>query len=1046
MNRHHFAPSRRSSSFVISCATWCLAACCGGAAFGAEDLDFSRDVLPILSDKCLRCHGPDAATRKGDLRLDRREDAVAMRSGAAAAVVPGRAADSELMRRITSSDVDLKMPPADSGKALTPREVEILRRWIDGGAAWAKHWAFVPPARPSLRDFVPDERAATPLDALVSRRLARESLKLSPIASRVTLARRLHLDLVGLPPSLDELDAFLSDDSPDADQRAIDRLLASPRLGERFAMWWLDLARYADTDGYQRDDTRANWPWRDWVVEAFNRDLSLDEFTRLQLAGDLSANASPEDQLATAFQRHHMTNGEGGRDPEESRVDYVLDRVNTLGAVWLGLTVGCCQCHDHKYDPLAQTDYYQLAALFNSIDEDGGAGSAAKPFQKYKSPRAGVSLAAAERLVARRRAELDQVRATALVGFDAWVAAARQQVLATPGYQAWSVVRASTLEATDGSRLTQEADRSVVASGPDPHQEDYRLTGRSGQKRIAGLKLEVFPSASHPNGGLSRGGDGNIVLTLLKLSVRERRGGTMRPVLLTDAVATFAADKAKEGKGYGPIRETLDDDPRTGWSLRGGDLTKPHVAVFALGEPLELTDDEDLYVELGQRSLDGHANIGRFRLSTTDQAGPAVRSVEPPPFEQLAALAGPTAEIPEALLARLREQLLAEHAAFGVATAALTRADGALGEAKSAAGELNVMVLRERPMPRATHVLVRGVWNKPGEAVQPGAPASLAAWPVDTPRDRAGLAKWLMQADNPLPARVFVNQLWQNLWGAGLVRTAEDFGLQGERPQHVEALDWLAVELRDGGWDLKRTLREIVASNTYRQTSQVTPELLAHDPENRWLARGARYRLPAWMIRDAALAVAGLLENSQGGPPTRPHQPPGVWEENFMGRFKYEPSEGSQQYRRTVYAFWRRSIAPTFLFDAAQRRTCEVKVVRTNTPLHALTLLNDRTMLEASRSLAERALAANAEPDERLAGLWRTVLARSPSTQELTVLRRQFAQAMQRFAAREPELRQLLAGSSDSAPPTDETVRRELAALTSVAGLVLNLDEAITRE
>ena len=995
-------------------------------ATAAEPVSFSRDVLPILSDNCFGCHGQDESHRKGKLRLDLREAALAKE-----AFVPGKPEVSALIERIVTQDEDELMPPPKSHKArLTTAQVDVLRRWIAEGAVWGKHWSFETPIKAAATGH--------PVDAFIGRRLDAEGLAPAKEAPRHTLLRRLSFDLTGLPPTEAEAQAFLADTSPQAYEKAVDRLLASPHYGERMAMWWLDAARYADTDGFQSDATRTNWPWRDWVVESFNRNVPYDRFTLEQFAGDLLPDATAEQKLATCFQRNHMTNGEGGRDPEESRVDYVLDRVNTMGTTWLGMTLGCAQCHTHKFDPITQADYYSLSAFFNSIDEDGKAGGAAKPFLAYQSKYADRAIAEAQKLVDEVKPAEAVARAAAEKPFSRWLDERRRQT--RPDWQTWKIVKADSLETAEGTVLRQEADGAIQASGPHPNQDEYRIVSHDRLERITGLRLEVLPHPTHTGGGLSRGKDGEFKLTDLKLQVRTRGNNQIRDILMANAVADTMADK-KKNNNYGDVKDTLDDDPRNGWTTKGADKTKPHVAVYALAEPLVLGPDDELMVELRQRSTLGDANIGRFRLAIAAEAGEAVNKVGASPREQLAAL--PAGQpIDAKLRERLLGEFLADHAPYQASRLALDRAMRQLGETKAAAGKLNVMVLAERKEPRETFVHIRGVWDKHGDKVGPDVPKALAAWPEGEARTRLGLARWLTSKDNPLTARVTVNHLWQMLFGQGLVKTTEDFGLQGERPIHPELLDWLAVDLVEHGWDLKRMLKLIVMSATYRQDSAVTPALLAKDPENKFLARGARFRLPSWMIRDAALRNAGLFNPALGGPPVRPYQPDGVWEELFMGRFKYEPSEGAAQYRRTLYAFWRRSIAPTFLFDSAQRRSCEVRTGRTNTPLQALTLQNDLTYLEASQAVAADILRETSDAG-RLQKVLRKVLSREGDDREIAELGKTLAQARAHYRAHPADAAKFLkVGQRDPAGGD----LPELAAWTVVASLAINLDEAITHE
>ena len=999
---------------------------------------FGRDILPILSEHCFSCHGPDEKNRKGDLRLDDRGAATA--SGA---LVPGDLAGSELVRRIRSLEKSTLMPPPRHGKPLDERQKKLLEQWISEGALWGKHWAFEPPVRAAFPVAAPGA-GKNPIDRFVVASLAAKGLALSPRAPDATLLARASLDLTGLPATPGEREAFLRDTSPNRWEKQVERLLASPHHGERMAMWWLDAARYADTDGYQADETRSNWPWRDWVVQAFNRNMRFDQFTLEQFAGDLLPGATAEQKLATCFHRNHMTNGEGGRDPEESRIDYVIDRTNTVGTVWLGLTLGCCQCHSHKYDPVSQADYYSLSAFFNSIDEDGKAGKGARPFLAYESRFAARSVEEAGLLVEQRGLAERAARATAEKAFDAWLARKGREVAG--GFEPWRLLKADRLEAVEGSTLRQDGEGVIRSVGANPRQDDYRVVGRPSVRQITGFRLEVLPDQTAKSKPYSRGAGGEFILTDIKAQVRGRGTSQARDVEISAAYADFSADP-KVAAGYGDIKGTLDDDPRNGWTTQGEKDRSRHLAVFALAEPVTWANGEELVLELRQRSTLGDANIGQFRLWVTDQSGPAIRGVDPMPLEALAQAGGDPGRLSGPSRQRLLEQYLSEHAEYQLAKAGLDRANRQLAEAKKAAQKVDVMVLAERRESRATHVLERGVWDKKGQVVERGVPKAVSAWPTGAPKDRQGLARWLTSRDNPLTARVVVNHLWQLCFGDGLVRTPEDFGIQGERPTHPELLDWLAVELVESGWDIRHLLRLMVSSDTYAQSSAVTAEQLAKDPTNRLLGRMTRYRLPSWMLRDAALARAGMLNREVGGPPVRPHQPDGLWEENFMGRFHYEPSEGPAQYRRTLYAFWRRSIAPAFLFDTAQRRVCEVRVARTNTPLQALTLLNDKTMLESAQALAISTLKAGMDDQATLDELGSQVLGRAWAPGERRLLEDELRRCMTHYRASPDEARRLLAGRLEG--QTTHVAAEQISALAArmvVASLVLNLDEAISRE
>lgn len=1004
----------------------------------AEPVQFGRDILPILSDNCLSCHGPDESTRKAGLRLDLREEATRPNKDGISAIVPNRPEASELLERILSKDPEEVMPTPKSHKPpLKPNQVELLRRWIAEGAPWGRHWAFEPPKKSAL-PFA----GQNPIDAYVRESLRTEGLAASPQAEKHTLLRRVSFDLTGLPPTSKELSAFLSDFSPNAWQRALQRLLASPHFGERMAYWWLDVARYSDTDGFQSDSTRSNWPWRDWVTDSFNGNTPFDKFTIEQFAGDLLPNPTPEQKIATCFHRNHMANGEGGRDPEESRVDYVIDRVNTTGTALLGLTLGCTQCHNHKFDPITQAEYYSLTAFFNSIAETGAAGSAAAPFYETRSIHAEAALLAANTTASEWKRSEAEARLLARKPFEKGLPDLVETL--DPNFQEWRPIVANALTSTEGTVLLQESDHSIQATGPNPRQDEYKIFARTLLKRITGLKLEVLPRSGHTNGRLSRGASGEFILTDLKVQVRQSGKAEVRDIAVKTAIADFSADKKTNG-GYGDIKDTLDDDPRNGWTTKGAPQDAIHTAVFSFAEPLVLESDEELVVELRQRSTLGDANIASFRLFATDQAGETIRSLKPGTLQTLADRGIRSVSVlPEDLRKQLFEHYLEDHAPYLKVKALLARANEQAAEAKTATGPMKVMVLEDQKEPRDTFVLVRGVWDKHGDKVQPGVPISIAPWPERQPLNRLGLAHWIVSTENPLTARVIVNQLWQLLFGNGLVRTPEDFGLQGERPSHPELLDWLAVEFMESGWDTKHILTLIANSETYRQSSAVSAELLSRDPTNRLLARGSRFRLPSWMLRDAALQASGLLNTSTGGPPTRPYQPAGVWEELFMGRFKYEPSLGAAQYRRTLYTFWRRSIAPTFLFDTAQRRVCEVRSNRTNTPLQALTLLNDETCREASRVLAERAVMAGADPDLRLNWLSEAILGRTLKAGETPFLQHSLKSALAHYKDHPADALKVLQAGQSVMP--NEPQQPEVAAYALVASLLFNLDEAITHE
>jgi hypothetical protein len=804
------------------------------SSLAAGKVDFARDVLPILSNHCFQCHGPDEKARKADLRLDRKDEALRNDSPV---IVPGKGTDSEVFKRLVAEDEGERMPPPKVNKKLTPQQIDTLKQWIDQGAEWGRHWAFAPPVRPAI----PNRKnpAVNPIDAFVLARLEREGLPPSPEADRERLIRRVTLDLTGVPPSLEEVDAFLKDASPRAYETVVNRLLASPRFGERMAWDWLDAARYADSNGYQGDGERTMWPWRDWVVRAYNDNLPFDQFTVWQLAGDLLQRPTRDQTLATAFNRNHMINGEGGRIAEENRIEYVFDQTETTGTVWLGLTVGCARCHDHKFDPILQKDYYSLFAYFNQTPVNGGGGSGqTPPLLDFASP------------------EQEKRKKDAQAAYDEIV------------------------------------------------------------KRAVPVEKQLRDAAA------TKDRDGNYASTL--------------PALIESALRKGPNDRADQNYD---------------------ELTK------------HFKDSEPEYVKL----------LGAMRKAR--QVRDAANAAVP-----------------------------------------------------------KVMVMGDQQQVRETFVLSRGAYDKREGKVTPSTPGSLPALPRDAPANRLALAEWIISKDNPLTARVAVNRLWQQFFGTGLVKSSEDFGVQGERPSHPELLDWLAVEFREH-WDTKQIIRLIVTSAAYRQSAKVTPQLLERDPDNRLLARGARHRLPSWMIRDQALFAGDLLTPTFGGTPVKTYQPPGIWEEATFGNKRYQQDKGEALYRRSLYVFWRRIVGPTMFFDAANRQTCSVKTVTTNTPLHALVTLNETTYVEAARSLAQRAMEKTDKDTDRLAFAFRRATSRTPTEAETKLLTAALEKQRKLFAAdKEAALKLLKVGES---PRNEKLDAVEHASLAAVCLMMLNLDETL---
>ena len=845
-------------------------------AANRPSIDYNRDIRPILSENCFACHGPDANKRKAGLRLDVRDGAIKPLKSGETAVVPGDTGHSAMLARILSDDADEHMPPEETGKKVTAAQAEVLRRWVQEGAVWKGLWSLEAPKKPELPEVKNSTWSKNAIDRFVLERLEKEGLNPSPEADRPTLLRRLSLDLTGLPPTTAEVDAFTQDASPNAYEKAVDHFLASPHYGERMALEWLDAARFADTHGYHIDSGRDMTRWRDWVIHAFNTNTPFDVFTVEQLAGDLLPNPTLEQKIASGFHRNNMVNFEGGAVPEEYLTAYNVDRVNTTGAVWLGLTVGCTQCHDHKYDPISQKDFYQLYAFFNGVAEkglDGARGNAA--------PVMSVGTPAQNQEIAKLTSAIDAIEKKLVVANASW----------------------------DAAQLTWEKEETTR---PDAGSVGV-VAGPREIKSSGGAKLDV-PSN---------------VASLLRLP-----------------------NEARSDKNKAEIRTWF------------------------------------------------RANLMPEYKSLRDQAN------------------------------KLKKQLVEANANLP-----------------------STMVMQDLAKPRDTFILMRGQYDKPGEKVTPNTPACLPPMPTDAPKNRLGLARWLVDPGHPLTARVIVNRYWQMYFGTGLVKTAEDFGTQGEYPTHPELLDWLATEFIASHWDVKGMQKRIVMSATYRQASHATPELIVKDPEDRLLARAPRFRLQAEFVRDQALAVSGLLNREIGGKSVSPYQPPGLWEElmsrsdgaNFTAQ-SYVQSHGPDLYRRGMYTFWKRTSPPASLttFDAPDREVCTVRRGRTNTPLQALALMNDPTYVEAARKLAERAMTeGGATAEERIAYVYRIVLARSPRPQELAVLRNVFDQEWSGYRRNaEGALKLICVGESARNEKLDAS---EHAAWTMVCSAILNLDETVTK-
>jgi hypothetical protein len=1047
-------------TFVLLLSAWTAE----GPGVPASASEFARRVRPILADKCFPCHGPDQKRRKADLRLDEKEEVFGNRGGYRI-VVPGKPGESELVRRITADDPAERMPPVQSGVALSAAEKALLTQWIAEGAPWQVHWAFIPPKRPPVPLDSPRAWQRGGLDGFVAARLRREGLTPSPQADRATLIRRLTLDLTGLPPSPNEVDAFARDDSPDAYLRLVDRLLASPRFGERMAAVWLDAARYADTSGYQTDGPRDMWRWRDWVIDAINRNQPFNQFTIEQLAGDLLPEASLDQRIATGFNRNHRGNSEGGIIPEEFRVEYVADRVDTTATVWLGLTLGCARCHDHKYDPITQREYYQFFAYFNNVPENGRAIkegnsppfiSAPTPFQRDESAALAAQLQEA-------RNELDRLGPRIASLQAAW----EGRLIETLSRRA--------LPASLNESFQSFPDDGLVAHFP----LDGAAVVRPPEKPCRVLGNLAFTAGIH--GMAAAIDEGRLeAADVGKFGYFDRftLSAWIRPADVAGGTILSRMLDEEEGEGYSLqfsrgkiqvnlVKRWLDDAIRVettkslepnrwhhlAFTYDGLRLAKG-VNVYVDGEPAMLTvllDAINQSFETNEPFRIGGGPGDRFR-GQIDDVRVYARVLE---RDEVSWLAAPRSLL-EIMAQTAPERTGAESGklrAFFLNHAAPPEIKGAVEHVVRLARRQDdfrrtlptVMVMEELPTPRRTYLLQRGEYDKPGEPLGPGVPAVLPPLPENAPPNRLGLANWLVDPANPLTARVTVNRLWQSFFGTGLVTTTEDFGTQGEAPIYAELLDWLACELIESGWDVKALVRRIVTSGTYRQRSSVSSELSQRDPQNRLYARGPRYRWSAEVIRDQALAASGLLVERLGGPSVRPYQPVGLWQE-IATDTDYRQDTGAALYRRSLYTFWKRTVSPPNLatFDASTRETCSVRPQRTNTPLQALVLMNDTTFVEAARALAARVLAeAAASVEARIVLAFRLVLARSPSRVETAILTEHFRRQFDFYRENPEAARQLCTVGQWPKPAAADD--GELAAYCAVCSLILNLDEAVTK-
>jgi hypothetical protein len=1025
----------------------------------AAEIDYNRDVRPILSDKCFACHGFDEKAREAKLRLDVADSAYAERDGLTP-IKPGNLEQSDAWVRIISDDRDEVMPPPKSHKKLTAAEKETIKQWIVQGAKYAGHWSFIAPKKPE----VPQAGGAAPVDAFIRRRLENEGLKPSPEADRPTLIRRASLDLTGLPPSAEEVDAFVRDTDPKAYERVIERMLATPHFGERMALDWLDAARYADTNGFSIDGGRHMWLWRDYVIQAFNSNKPYRDFLVEQIAGDLLPNRTPEQLIASGFQRNNMVTHEGGTIPAENLTNYNVDRVKTLGEAVLGLTLGCAQCHDHKFDPITQRDYFGIYAYFNTLDDaglDGNGGVNPKPYVQARTVLRTGEEEQLARDLARLRERLAHPPAAAMQAWEDEQRAALKRRGTGLALHSPELLKVSTPNKGAGFEL--EEGRFVhISQGPGMGVFEVSMKLPKIAEPITGLRLVVHPDPQAPGGGWGYGPDarrparragakprpadataeppekGTFVLTSLSISADAVASDQINLHRMRDLAGVSASSWDEKFRPEG----CLDPRNENGWAP---DLAQegPARLTARFADPVNATETPFLTVQL---NFGAGQNLVAKRMELLVLTGEDDDTALTPAAITLL-------QTPD--VARTPEQRAELTAYFAAHAPAMerTRVDMANLEERLAVQtqEFPTMVMNVAARPRETFLLNRGDYAQPTVKVSMATPAFLPAPERAAAPDRLALAEWIVMPNHPLTARVAVNRFWQLFFGTGIVRTAADFGAQGEWPSHPDLLDWLAVDFIESGWDVKALVRQIVLSETYRQSSAATAELLERDPANRLLARGPRFRLPAELVRDVALKVSGLLVPRLGGPSVNPYTPGDPWRE--ISHFGSSPAtaqtfvqdHGEKLYRRSLYTYWKRTMPPPNMsaFDAPNRETCVVSRPSTNTPLQALVLLNDPQFVEASRAFAERILARTGDDFGKLRWAFEEAVARAPKPPELAVLEAALQRERTRYGRKETAARAYL--SAGESPRNERLPAVEHAAWAQVAALLLNLSETITR-
>jgi|TARA_B110000914_G_scaffold212951_1_gene214410 hypothetical protein len=975
-------------------------------------VSFNEDIRPLLSNRCYRCHGPDEGDRKAKLRLDTREGALRERKGFAA-IVPGNIEDSELIYRIITDDEDEMMPPPGKAKRFTKEQIDLFKQWIEEGGDYEVHWSYTKPVRSEVPEVADQTWSVrSPIDAFILDRLNKEGLSPSQETDRYTLIRRVSLDLTGLPPTKEEVDAFIADQSDDAYGKLVDRLLAKPAFGEHWARMWLDLARYADSAGYADDPGRTIWAYRDWVVRAFNANMPFDQFTIEQIAGDLLPNPTEKQLIATAFHRNTKTNNEGGTSDEEFRNVAVVDRVNTTMATWMGTTAACAQCHTHKYDPITHAEYFQMFAIFNQ-SEDADRRNESPIIQVMgdkNDDRAAIT------------GEIAALEKEALVpGKHDPKALAKWESDLKASARQWQVLRPTKMMASSGATFKAGSDGSLLVSGKTASSDDYTITASSKLKKITAIKIEALTYDKLKSGGPGR--TGNFVINEIELSAGKTKASFSK--------ATSTYDQSKFGAAAAIDGNAGKD---SGWAV-GGALGQDHHIVVEIKEPL---DGSELSLKLLQRYPD-HP-LGRFRISVTESSEPSVAV----PASIVTILNKPASQRSDAEKAEVA-------GFYGKSNPEAISLKKKLAGLKKQLGELkpltSVPVMRELPQAkhRKTHIQLRGSYQSLGEEVSAGVPTAFGSLPEGVAPDRLAMAKWLVREDNPLTARVVANRFWENLFGVGIVLTSEEFGSQGERPSHPELLDWLALEFMDGGWEVKKFLRLLVTSSTYRQNSHVSDEMAARDPDNRLVARGPRVRLTAEMIRDQALAVSGLLSSKMYGVPVRPPQPNLGLKAAFGGGTDWKTSPGEDKFRRGVYTSWRRSSPyPSMAtFGAPNREVCTVRRGSTNTPLQALVTLNDPVYIEAAQALARRMASQSGTVAAKLEHGFSLCLSRPPKRVETARLLSLYDATRARYASDAKLAKEMATNPIGPVPEGADVV--DLATLTVVGNILLNLDETLMK-